>query len=252
MVSLARTAVAAAFSLGLLTGAASATTITTGAATDFLSGYGVGESSGFAGQIFRAPDATQVILQQFQMTLGAYPGMVPPQPSPPAANGTFVVGQIYQWEAPTVDQPSGFPGLIVWDSGNVAVDVASLANGGVQVFTFNPNVVLDQDLTYVALLNVLGNDQTNPGGLGFGVVYDPNPPNGFLGTLVYGTDPAPGTDDEGNLVDLGMMWATVDDLDAAFSATFAAREVAVPAPAALGLFAVGLAGLLVVRRRGAA
>lgn len=249
MVSIARTALATAFSLGLAVGA-SATTITSGnTPTSFYSGFGVNQAAGIAGQTFQAP-APNNILTQFSLTLGT-----PPSGDLPTA-AISAIGLVYEWGPPIGNSVNGAPaGSPLFQSAPVPVDLDLMATGQ-QTFVFNvlPNLVLDPALTYVALISLLGNSgDGTTGAIGFGVVEPPEGEEGLAGLLVFGTVRPPPSEDETVTSDLGFDWFVASPTDALFSATFEGRQpVGVPAPASFALFAVGLAGLLATRRRKAA
>jgi hypothetical protein len=246
MISFARTALAAAFSLGIVA-TASANPINNfpSFVGEFQEGYGIGQSSGIAGQTFQTPNATEVILQSFSLSIGPAPSASLPS-SPVTA-----VGQIYQWGGDTPPNIYGAPmGAPLWTSDSMPVDLGLLADGELQTFLFSPNIELDSSLTYVALLNVLGNSGDGTDGeLGFAFVGE----GGIGGALVFGFIPPPDPDST-SPNDLGFNWFYGDPADALFTATFVAPRdpVGIPVPASIALFGVGLAGLTLVRRRKAA
>lgn len=234
MGSLAKATIAAVFGLSLATatGASAASSISN--IGDPSAGYlDIGITAPpnptvhTVGQLFSVPVPGDNILVNFSLVLGP-----PADPQTLPVGPLFVRAAIFEWN-PAVPGLGGF----VWDSGSdVEIDL-----GNRQVLSFGVGTTLDPLLEYIAFVTLSGNDPGEPdnqGSVGFGVVSDDGSVPG--GAAFFYDDGAT------------QQWYTDNGFDAEFAATFANERdlVDVPAPGALAIFGMGLAGLgLALRRR---
>jgi hypothetical protein len=232
MGSLAKVAIAAAFSLSLATSASAASSLSNaGAYAGVLQDFGLPVppetmSVHTVGQTFSVPVPAENILVDFSLTIGQ-PGDISTLPAGPI----YVRAAIFEWN-PAVPELGNF----IWDNGSdVLVDVSN----GDQTLSFGVGTTLDPLLEYVAFLTLGGNDPGDPnnqGNIGFAIVGDPSSLPGE-GVFFF---------DDGTTA----LWFANNGFDARFTANFTGPDVAVPAPAALAIFGLGLAGLgLGLRRR---
>ncbi|WP_270935841.1 hypothetical protein [Falsiroseomonas oryzae] len=246
MKAVSRTTAAAVFSLALAAGA-SASTLTNaplfaGLYTDVAFDPNVPNPTVAIGQIFSVPaPPSENTLVNFTLTLG------PPFDPQAIPIGPLVLrAQIFEW-----DTANSTIGSSVWQAPtDTQIDLGAVA-AGATAFTFSVGVQLDPLLTYIALLNLGGNDLRDPnnfGRLGWAILTDSSsafPGNlAFLGLIRHPNDPSV----------IVPTWFVGQGFDALFTANFRTGSdvVGVPAPAALAVFGVGLAGLgMALRRRGA-
>ena len=236
MVFIARTAFAAALSLGLVAGASATTLVQNSPNTpvEFEAGFGVFDSPR-AGQLFTTPGSAN-IMTGFTLTLGpeSTPDNLPIGP-------ITVQGIVAEW-----DETLGLfgePSTVLYTSSDQNVDLGFIADGNTQAFNFTVNLALDTAKTYVAYLTLEGNlnsqvpEDNQFGSVGFGFIRN----SASLPLHLVFADGS------------GAWFEQAGD-DALFSATFEGRDQPnpVPAPAAFGIFAIGLAGLVAARRRKAA
>ena len=234
MGSLAKVAIAAVFSLGFAANVSAASSLSnTGAYTGVRQDFGLPVppetmSVHTVGQTFTVPVPGENILVDFSLTIGQPADLLTLPVGP-----VFVRAAIFEWDALNLAL-----GNFVWDNGtDVLVDVL----GGDQTLSFGVGTTLDPMLEYVAFLTLGGNDPLDPnaqGSIGFAIVGDPG---SLPGEGVFFFDDGVGT----------ALWFSGNGFDALFTANFTGPDVVgVPAPAALAIFGLGLAGLgLTFRRR---
>ncbi len=232
---LAKTAMAAIVSLGLATGASASTLTNSGSFAGVFYDFGYANpqenSVHTVGQAFRVPVPGENILVDFSFTIG------PPNELPTPTGPLFVNAAIFEWDA-----GNNAVGNFIWNNGtDIEVDLASIGNGNNQELTFAVGTTLDPLVEYIIILTVGGNDYNADtiGNLGLAVVEDPSnalPGDGkfFIGDLALNGE-----------------WFGGNGIDLLHTANFAGERapVGVPAPGALAIFGLSLAGLGLTLRR---
>ncbi|WP_270937006.1 hypothetical protein [Falsiroseomonas oryzae] len=177
-----------------------------------------------AGQSF-VPGAGQTVLRGFSLFLGQ-PDTAAFEGEPNAATALQVVGTVVL---------ASDPNAPLFTSAPVPIDTALISddNGFYQEFAFSLNLNVLPGETYLAFLAVL-DPATGAASSTFGM---PVVEDRIAGMFMYRYE--------------GVWYPGNGGEDASFLATFddPRPDVTVPAPGALGVFAMGLAGLALARRR---